>query len=69
MTTAHVDTFILDRLPPADQQPEFLFELPEFDYPKRLNSAVALIDKGDPGALAVLNDSGSWTCPSSEHLA
>ncbi|MBA3895580.1 MAG: AMP-binding protein [Sphingomonadaceae bacterium] len=61
MTTEPVDTFIRDRLPPADQQPEFLFDLPEFDYPERLNAAVELIDKGDPNALAVLNDSGSWT--------
>ena len=27
MPSAHVDTFARDRLPPTDQQPEFLFEL------------------------------------------
>ncbi|MFN3388908.1 MAG: AMP-binding protein [Allosphingosinicella sp.] len=61
MTTAHVDTFVRDRLPPAEQQPDFLFELPELRYPERLNAAVELIDKGDPEALAVLNDAGRWT--------
>ena len=29
MTSAHVDTFANDRLPPPDQQPEYLFDLPE----------------------------------------
>jgi len=56
-----VDTFIRDGLPPIGQQPEFLFELPELQYPDRLNAAVELIDRQDPDALAVLNDAGSWT--------
>ena len=60
-TTAHQDTFVRDRLPPKAQQPEFLFELPELQYPDRLNAAVELIDKGDPDALAVVNDAGRWT--------
>jgi 2-aminobenzoate-CoA ligase len=55
------DTFIKDRLPPPEAQPEFLFTLPELHYPKRLNAAVELIDKQDPDALAVLNDAGAWT--------
>ena len=61
MTTAHLDTFIRDRLPPPERQPDFLFDLPELQYPERLNAAVELIDRQDPEALAVLNDSGSWT--------
>ena len=59
--TAHIETFVRDRLPPPEAQPEFLFELPELQYPERLNAAVELIDKGDPDALAVINDSGRWT--------
>jgi len=55
------DTFIADRLPPREAQPEFLFALPELQYPERLNAAVALIDRQDPDALAVLNDAGGWT--------
>jgi 2-aminobenzoate-CoA ligase len=61
MTTDQIDTFIRDRLPPPDQQPEFLFELPELQYPDRLNAAVELIDRQDPAALAIINDAGSWT--------
>ncbi|WP_170303912.1 AMP-binding protein [Sphingosinicella humi] len=61
METAHIDTFVRDRLPPPEQQPEFLFDLPELRYPERLNAAVELIDKNDPDALAVLNDAGTWT--------
>jgi 2-aminobenzoate-CoA ligase len=59
--TPHVDTFVRDRLPPPVAQPEFLFDLPDLQYPERLNAAVELIDKGDPDALAVINDSGRWT--------
>jgi len=55
------DNFVRDRLPPADEQPEFLFDLPELQYPARLNAAVELIDKGDPDRLAVINEAGRWT--------
>lgn len=59
--TAHTDTFVRDRLPPAEAQPEFLFTLPELLYPERLNAAVELIDRGDPDALAIVSDAGAWT--------
>ena len=36
-TTAHVDTFARDHLPPPDQWPEFIFTRPELQYPARLN--------------------------------
>jgi 2-aminobenzoate-CoA ligase len=42
--SAHVDTFARDNLPPADQWPEFVFDLPELRYPDRLNSATELLD-------------------------
>lgn len=45
MQTAHTDRFILERLPPADQLPEFRFDLPELRYPERLNAAAELIDR------------------------
>jgi 2-aminobenzoate-CoA ligase len=61
MSAASFDGFIEDRLPPPEAQPEFLFTLPELHYPERLNAAVELIDKQDPGALAVLNEAGAWT--------
>ncbi len=58
--TAQVDTFVRDRLPPAEAQPQFLFELPQLQYPQQLNAAVELM-RNDPQALAVINDAGSWT--------
>ncbi|MFL6734343.1 MAG: AMP-binding protein [Sphingomicrobium sp.] len=59
--TAHVDTFALDRLPELQDQPEFLFDLPELAYPDELNAAVELLRGADAHALAVLNSQGSWT--------
>ena len=41
--TGHTDTFTRDRLPPADQQPEFLLQ--GFDYPEYINAAVELTDR------------------------
>ncbi|AUY52666.1 2-aminobenzoate-CoA ligase [Streptomyces sp. CB01881] len=43
--SAHLDTFCRDNLPPPDQWPELLFELPELAYPDRLNCAHALLDE------------------------
>jgi 2-aminobenzoate-CoA ligase len=41
--SAHVDRFVLERLPPPEQQPDFLFDLPELKYPERLNAAAELL--------------------------
>jgi 2-aminobenzoate-CoA ligase len=43
-TSAHVDSFARDHLPPREQWPRFLFDRPEFRYPERLNCTVALLD-------------------------
>ena len=43
--TAHVDTFTRDHLPPLEQQPAYLFDLPELQFPPQLNCAVELLDK------------------------
>jgi 2-aminobenzoate-CoA ligase len=43
--SAHVDTFARDHLPPPDQLPEFLFDLPELQFPDRLNCASELLDR------------------------
>jgi 2-aminobenzoate-CoA ligase len=45
MTTAHVDTFLHDNLPAEDLQPDFLFTLPELQFPAQLNCASELLDK------------------------
>lgn len=42
--SAHVDTYCRDNLPPQDQWPELLFDLPQLRYPQRLNCAVELLD-------------------------
>ena len=51
------DSFVRDRLPPADQLPEFLL----LDYPERLNAAAELLKNGSAGDLAMANDHGRWT--------
>ena len=45
MPSAHVDSFARDRLPPPEQLPEFIFELPELQFPPQLNCADALLDR------------------------
>ena len=42
--SAHVDTFCRDHLPPPETWPELVFELPDVQYPGRLNCAVELVD-------------------------
>ena len=55
------DTFVEDRLPPLGQLPEFRFDLPELEYPERLNAGVELLRGGAASALAILNEQGRWT--------
>ena len=43
-SSAHVDTFCRDNLPPADLWPELLLDNPDVHYPDRLNCASALLD-------------------------
>ncbi|HEX8257449.1 MAG TPA: AMP-binding protein, partial [Allosphingosinicella sp.] len=55
------DSFVRDRLPPPEAQPDFLFDLPELAYPDRLNAAVELLRAGPGEAPAVINDHGVWS--------
>jgi 2-aminobenzoate-CoA ligase len=55
------DTFVEDRLPPPELLPEFRFDLPELQYPERLNAAAELLKGGAADALAIVNDHGRWT--------
>jgi len=55
------DSFVRDRLPPPELLPEFRFDLPELQYPERLNAAAELLKGGAADALAVVNDHGRWT--------
>ena len=65
MTTAHLDTFTRDNLPAADLQPEFLFKLPELQFPEQLNCANELLDKhileGRGDRLCVRSPHETWT--------
>jgi len=45
MTTAHVDTFSRDNLPPPELQPDYFFDLPELQFPAQLNCATELLDR------------------------
>lgn len=59
--TAHLDTFCRDRLPPPEQWPRLLFELPELRYPPRLNAAAALL-AGPPDDRPCVRGAGlHWT--------
>lgn len=74
--SAHVDTFARDHLPPPDEWPELLFDLPELRYPERLNCAAELLGHaaadrpvfrtpaGPPGRTAICahTSTGSRTC-------
>ena len=64
--TAHIDPFARDHLPPPEQQPEFLFELPELRFPPQLNCASELLDRwvdsGQGGRLCIRAPGGlAWT--------
>jgi 2-aminobenzoate-CoA ligase len=43
--SAHIDTFARDHLPLSEWQPEFIFELPELQFPEVLNCASELLDR------------------------
>ncbi|MGW5783772.1 AMP-binding protein [Streptomyces sp. NPDC003757] len=60
--SAHVDTFARDHLPPPEQWPELVFDLPELHYPARLNCAAELLT-GPPGDRPVFRTAtgDTWT--------
>ena len=64
--SAHVDPFAKDHLPPKAQWPDFVFALPELQYPETLNCATELldraIDRGVGTRTAILSPEGvRWT--------
>ncbi len=64
-SSAHVDTFARDHLPPPGLWPDFVFELPELQYPPRLNCVAELVDAhvsaGRGERTAVLGEHLRWT--------
>ncbi|MBR7747390.1 AMP-binding protein [Undibacterium baiyunense] len=67
--SAHVDAFAVQHLPPPDQWPELIFDLPELQYPERLNCANAFLEdivaQGFADKVAIRSSSASasvtWT--------
>ena len=63
--SAYLDTFANDNLPPRDQWPDLVFDLPELQYPERVNCVVELLDKmvenGCAERPAVYSAEGVWT--------
>jgi 2-aminobenzoate-CoA ligase len=43
--SAHLDTFTRDNLPPQAEWPDFVFSLPELQYPERINCVSELLDR------------------------
>ncbi|MBV9200403.1 MAG: AMP-binding protein, partial [Alphaproteobacteria bacterium] len=43
--SAHVDSFARDNLPPEGHWPDFVFSLPELQYPERFNCVSELVDR------------------------
>ncbi len=63
--TGHADSFARDSLPPLDQWPELLLDLPAFAYPDRLNCAAELLDanvaRGFGNRTAIVTPARCWT--------
>lgn len=65
MATGHIDTFVLDHLPPVEAQPEFRFDLPGLHFPPQLNCASPLLDQhlieGRGDRTCIRGGSAQWT--------
>ena len=67
--SAHTDHFARQHLPPLDQWPELRFDLPELQYPSRLNCVAELLDaavaRGAGARIALRGEMGgqaiAWT--------
>ncbi|MBV8754209.1 MAG: benzoate-CoA ligase family protein [Hyphomicrobiales bacterium] len=61
--SGHVDSFARDNLPPQAQWPDFVFSLPELQYPERFNCVTELLDRwvsagrgGEPCLLSMVEN-------------
>src|SRR5579872_3290668 len=63
--SAHADTFARDHLPPREQWPQFLFDLPELRYPERLNCVSAFVEQriaaGDSDRDCLVSPAERWS--------
>lgn len=73
MHSAHVDPFGREHLPPTEWQPEFLFELPELQFPPQLNCATELLDRhiqeGRGHRICIRAPGLTWTYADLQHKA
>lgn len=64
-SSAHIDRFVIDHLPPTDQWPEMVFDRPELQFPERLNACVELVDRavdeGHGDRPAIIGKDIHWT--------
>ncbi len=69
--SAYEDGFAREHLPPPALWPELRFDLPELDYPARLNCAAALVDAavdaGQGERVAIYGDGVRWTYTQLRH--
>lgn len=73
-TSAHIDTFTRDNLPPEELWPTLEFTIPDVQYPASLNAGYELIDRGvetfGPDQPAIHTpDGGLWTYGDLQHRA
>lgn len=59
--SAHTDHFARDHLPPPELWPELRFDLPELQYPPRLNCVEALLNGAADARIAILSERGNWS--------
>ena len=62
--TAHIDRFVLDNLPPPEQWPKLIFDLPQLRYSRVLNCATELLDlngRERAGITAIRAAEGDWS--------
>jgi len=64
-TSNYIDSFTSEGLPPRDQWPVILRDIPAVQYPVRLNASVDLVEKSielvGRDKTAVIADDGTWT--------
>lgn len=73
-TSAHIDTFTRDNLPPEELWPTLEFTIPDVQYPEFLNAGYELIDRGvetfGPDQPAIHTPDGDlWTYGQLQHRA
>ncbi|WP_426341986.1 AMP-binding protein [Pseudoduganella sp. S-14] len=63
--SAHLDQFARQHLPPVEQWPDLVFDLPDLQYPGRLNCVAEILDQavaaGGGARIALHGEGFSWT--------